>query len=225
MNTDHLTRQLTLIPMDTLDVPVTIIGCGAVGSFLALSLAKMGITQIEVFDHDVVSIENMSNQGFRFKDIGKQKAQALAEIVSDYTNVKLVCADRKFTQADMAGRKGIVISAVDSMKARQMIWDGLLNEYNMVKWLIDPRMSAEFFTLFCMNPADAKDRVTYAKNLFKDEDAVPTPCTAKSTVYTATLAAGLVVKTIKNLILNETYPRQIHWDIKAVENSMTMYAK
>ena len=35
----HLTRQLELIPVDTLNKPVHIIGCGAIGSFLGLQKA------------------------------------------------------------------------------------------------------------------------------------------------------------------------------------------
>ena len=33
---DHLTRQLDIIPLETLGQQVTIIGCGAIGSFLGL---------------------------------------------------------------------------------------------------------------------------------------------------------------------------------------------
>lgn len=223
INIEHLTRQLSLIPMSTLGVPVTIIGCGAIGSFLALSLAKMGITDITVYDHDKVSVENMSNQFFRFKDIGVYKTLALQHLVRDFTGVTIKAHATKFTPTHMHGLKGILVVAVDTMAARRMVFEATASQYNSLSYMIDPRMSAEFFTQFCINPHEAKDRLTYSKNLFSDDDAVPTPCTAKSTVYTATLAAGVVVKTIKNIILKEPYPRQTHWDINKVENTLTMY--
>lgn len=220
---EHLTRQISLIPMETLDVPVTIIGAGAIGSFAALSLAKMGVTNITVYDFDEVSIENMNNQFYRMKDIGTLKVLALRSLVAEFTGVQIIPKIRAFEPEDMAGLSGIVISAVDSMSARRMIFEATHDKFNNVKYIIDPRMSAEFFTQYCINPHVLKDRMTYEKNLFSDEDAIPTPCTAKSTIYTATLAAGIVVKTIKNIILNEAYPRQTHWDIKLVENTLTMY--
>ena len=60
----HLTRQLDVIPVEILDEPINIIGAGAVGSFTALTLAKMGFAQIAVWDDDVVSEENLNAQFF-----------------------------------------------------------------------------------------------------------------------------------------------------------------
>ena len=77
----HLTRQLDLIPLNVLNKPVTIIGCGAIGSFLGLQLAKMGMTNLTFFDHDTVSIENMSNQFYPRSAIGQNKASALYDML------------------------------------------------------------------------------------------------------------------------------------------------
>ena len=211
MNVDHLSRQLSLIPMDTLTVKVNIIGCGAIGSFLALSLAKMGITRIEMWDFDSVSIENMSNQFYRFADIGSPKAVALAGLVNDFTGVTPKPNISKLET--LAGLDGIVIVAVDTMAARKQLFESLAGNPHTIKLLIDPRMSAEMYQQYTVTTTEAHD--WYKKTLFTDEEGVATPCTAKSTVYTATLAAGLVVKTIKNFILKEDVPRNIQWDIKS----------
>ena len=45
------------------NTPVTIIGAGATGSWLALMLAKLGIQDITVYDFDVVEEHNVPNQG------------------------------------------------------------------------------------------------------------------------------------------------------------------
>lgn len=221
----HLTRQLDLIPVGTLGMPVTIIGCGAIGSFLGLQLAKMGLENITVFDHDEVSIENMSNQFFRFKDIGRNKAGALYSMILDFTGVPINYYRRKFgEQTTDAGKlHGIVVVAVDSMEARRMIYESIKATGFNVKYIIDPRMSAEFFTQFTINPFDPKDMETYEKALFSDADAVQERCTAKSTVYTASLAAGIVTKTIKNIMLKQAYPRVTHWNIASSNNPMVMF--
>lgn len=210
----HLTRQLDIIPLNVLNKPVTIIGCGAIGSFLGLQLAKMGMTNLAFFDHDTVSIENMSNQFFRFKDIGKTKSAALHDLVVDFTGVPTK-HNLKFETSHALTQAGIVVVAVDSMEARRMVYESIKEKNFKVDYIIDPRMSAEFFAMYVINPHDAKDQATYEKTLYSDEQAVPERCTAKSTVYTASLGAGLVTKAIKNILLKQQYPRNTQWDIAA----------
>ena len=211
----HLTRQLDLIPLQVLEKPVTIIGCGAIGSFLGLQLAKMGVTNLTLFDHDTVSVENMSNQFFPFSAIGVNKAEALAKMVGDFTGTTLSYVPEKFTAEDAVKLRGIVVVAVDSMEARRMVYESIKEKNFQVDYIIDPRMSAEFFAMYVINPHDAKDQATYEKTLYSDEQAVPERCTAKSTVYTASLGAGLVTKAIKNILLKQPYPRNTQWDIAA----------
>lgn len=220
----HLTRQLDLIPVGTLKMPVTIIGCGAIGSFLGLQLAKMGLTNLTFFDHDTVSIENMSNQFFMAKQIDKNKAQALSELIFEFTGFHgTPFMPRKFEAQDASKLLGLVVVAVDSMEARRMIYESI-KEYGFnVKYIIDPRMSAEFFTQYTINPFNPDDNVMYEKTLFDDKDGVQERCTAKSTVYTASLAAGIVTKTVKDILLKGTYPRTTHWDISSCQNPMVMF--
>ena len=83
-------RQLDIIPLDRLQsAHVTVIGCGAVGSFTAFTLAKMGIGNINVYDHDTVTAHNLPNQLFRVSDISRSKVQALAEIVRGFHGVEI----------------------------------------------------------------------------------------------------------------------------------------
>lgn len=224
LNHSHLTRQLDIIPIQTLGQQVTIIGCGAIGSFLGLQLAKMGLTQITAYDHDVVSIENMSNQFFRFTDINSNKADALHGLVYSFTNQAIASKPYKFEPQHASALAGIVVVAVDSMDARRMIYESIKAKGFAVKYIIDPRMSAEFYTQYTIDPWNEKDQVTYAKVLQSDADSVAERCTAKSTVYTASLAAGMVTKTIKNIMLAQDYPRIINWDISKSTNAMDMHA-
>jgi molybdopterin/thiamine biosynthesis adenylyltransferase len=216
----HLTRQFDLIPMDVLTQKIEIIGCGAIGSFVALNLAKMGATNICAWDPDTVSIENMSCQFFRFDDIGNNKALALKDLVKSFTGAAIGALPIPFDPGHAEALEGIVIAAVDDMKVRRQILESCGNR---VRYLIDPRMSAEFYAQYCIDPIKAKDVEMYRKTLYSNEEAVQERCTAKSTIYTATLAAGLVVKTVKDLLVGKPYPRTIQWDISAVSNPLLMY--
>lgn len=233
VNNEHLTRQLSIINSDKIqNQKIYIIGCGAIGSFAALELAKMGATKIEVWDNDIVSIENMSNQFFRFSDIGKNKAKALFDLVKDFTNVEIKFHETLFESGTgchsfFNDEDAIIISAVDSMKVRKLIADEITTNdlQDQVKYIIDPRMSAEAYLQFACETKIEKSIANYEKSLYSDESAVAERCTAKSTIYTATLAAGLVVKTVKNMIMGEAWPKNIQWNIKASQpDTLVMFA-
>ena len=116
----HLTRQMDIIPMNLLSEEITIIGAGAIGSFTALALAKMGFENLTVFDFDKIEIENMNCQFFPYSAIGMQKVMALKMMISQFANAEINVIDKPY---DKGTFKGIVISAVDSMKVRKLIWD------------------------------------------------------------------------------------------------------
>lgn len=207
---EHLTRQLDLIPMAALKYPVTVIGCGAIGSFATLALAKMGVENITVYDFDEVSIENMNNQFFRFKDIGSNKATALAALVEDFTGVKINAIPSKYETGDL---EGIVVVAVDSMDVRAQIFEQVITQPN-VRWLVDPRMSAEMYAQYVCRTQVEISKKFYEGYLYPDSEAIAERCTAKSTIYTATLAAGYVAKTVKDIITKGSVQSMVAWDIK-----------
>lgn len=58
-----------------------IIGCGSVGSTVAELLARLGITQISLYDFDVVSSHNLANQMFFDSDIKRLKVDAVKDMI------------------------------------------------------------------------------------------------------------------------------------------------
>src|SRR5690554_2378200 len=148
----HLIRQSDVIPAEVLAQKIHIVGAGAIGSMTSITLAKMGFINQTVWDFDEVSIENLSNQGYRFKDIGRAKVEALQDIVFDYSNHRIEIRKEKFEKQKLSG---IVISAVDSMAVRKQIWQSVKGSL-LVDYLIDPRMSLEYALMYTMNPNDKK---------------------------------------------------------------------
>lgn len=209
----HLTRQMDLIPVEVLDEPITIIGAGAIGSFTALALAKMGFENITVYDGDEIEVENMNCQFFRHSDIGKAKVDALYELVKDFTGVE-IDAYHRYYEGGMFN--GIVISAVDSMEVRKLIWDNHKEFAMNTKLVIDPRMGAETALCYAMKPMSEKDVESYAKTLYTDGEAVQERCTAKSTMYTVLSLSAHVAKVVKDFLCheNERYIRVMEWSLK-----------
>lgn len=214
-NKHHLLRQFDIIPQEKLALPVHIIGCGAIGSFTALALAKMGAEDITVYDMDQVDTVNMNCQFYRFSDIGKKKALALADLVEDFTGVEVLAVPTKVDASFAPRLKGIVILAVDSIDARREIFESIYKLGAGVQWFIDTRMGAEYYEQHCFNPYDEVEASKYRTTFHTDDNQAQAPCTAKSTVYTATLAAGMVSKTVKNILIDADFPRETFWNIKA----------
>ena len=210
-NMAHLTRQLDLIPLEVLGERINIIGAGAIGSFTALALAKMGFQNLHVWDDDKIEVENMSCQWFRLGDIGKSKAVALQEIVKDFSNTLITVNDKKYGGGQLPG---IVISAVDSMKARMLIWEQHRKVSPNTKAVIDPRMGAETALMYVMNPMSEKDQVSYEASLYTDDEALAERCTAKATMYTAMMLSGYACKTVKDIVTGGNYARSTMWSIR-----------
>lgn len=209
---EHLTRQLDLVPLEILGEKITIIGAGAIGGWVTLSLAKMGFSDITVYDYDKVDVVNLNSQFYRQGDVGEHKVSALQKLVKDFTGVSISATTMKYERGIFPG---IVIAAVDSMQVRKTIWENHANKAPFTKAIIDPRMGAESALLYVMRPMGAKDQKSYTKTLYSDQDAVAERCTAKSTIYTANLLSGLVVKAVKDLLTQPDYLRSAQWDIAA----------
>lgn len=216
----HLTRHIDIIHPDKLKEPIHIIGAGAIGSFTALMLAKMGATDITVWDDDTVSIENMSCQFYRFKDIGIAKTLALQNIILDFTGVKIKPIAMRWSSEVVQETRGLVISAVDSMDVRRELFNYCSNDYR-IRWFLDSRMGAETALLYVMRPSNSQDRTSYANSLYEEKNAVQERCTAKSTVYTANMLSGHLVKAVKDILVSEEYPRITQWHIGM--NEMQVY--
>lgn len=212
---EHLTRQMDIIPTDVLGTPITVIGAGAIGSWTVMALAKMGFCDITVYDFDKVEPVNLNAQVYGFHDVGRLKVHALHGAVKLATNIDIEVKAEPYEMQENRSARGIVIAAVDSMRARALIWNSLKAKAINCLAYIDPRMGAEEAMLYCMRPMHGADQKTYEKTLYSDRDAVQERCTAKATAYTALMLSGLVSKTVKDLLTGDnSYIRTCQWSIK-----------
>lgn len=206
----HLTRQLGILPVEYTETPIAIVGAGAMGSMIAMGLAKCGFSDMTVFDYDKVSVENQSCSMYRPKDIGRPKVEALAEIIKESSMVQIKTIEDKFGGNPA---RGVVFTAVDSMEARASIWMAHKRSKVTVMF-IDPRMSAEAGQIYAIRPSDDEDITVYEKTLHTDAEGVQEACTAKATMYTSYLLPGQCIKTLKSFLTgSEQYDRITLWDI------------
>jgi tRNA A37 threonylcarbamoyladenosine dehydratase len=203
-------RQMTIISPSALDnYKVTVIGVGGIGSPTVIALAKMGISQITVYDYDFVESHNLPNQIYRISDLGKPKVEALKEVVADYAGIDIVAKMERFENQQLSG---IVISGVDSMAARKTIWDKV--RYNVsVPMYIEARMGAEVCRIHSVKPLDPTNVRWYESTLYSDDDALDLPCTERAIIYTVFMISGLIVRQVKNFVNNQDVLKEIIFDL------------
>jgi molybdopterin/thiamine biosynthesis adenylyltransferase len=180
-------RHMELFDPHTFNTPITVIGCGATGSWLTLALAKLGITNITVWDYDIVEEHNIPNQVFGLPDVGESKVGQLYQHIEWTTGTKINIVNKAFTDARLSG---IVFLMVDSMKARKEIFDNSIKMKNAVKLLVEPRMGLNEGRIYNVNPTDLNHIKRYEDCWYSDEDAEVSACGTSQTVITTALTVS-----------------------------------
>lgn len=166
----NLNKHYEFFQPNSVKENIHIIGCGAIGSTLAFMLAKLGLTNITLYDEDVVESKNVANQMYRATDIGKQKTEALKDLLIEinpdiegsiklkgfYTNQRL---------------DGYVFLAVDSIDIRRKVVE--CNKFNTsVVAMFDFRMRLEDAQHYAADWSSMKMRDEFFASMdFTEEEA------------------------------------------------------
>lgn len=109
---------------------VAVCGLGGLGSNIAISLARVGIGKLILIDFDRVDISNLHRQQYKVTQIGKYKAQALAENLQEiapYLEVRAVTA--RITEEnymDLLHDADVICEAFDNAEAKAMLTNAVL---------------------------------------------------------------------------------------------------
>lgn len=201
------TRQSDLISQGKVSQPcVDIIGCGAIGSAVAMALAKMGVNKFYLFDNDRVSEENLPNQMYRIQDLTTLKVYTLREIMDSYNNdIILSAITRQYTNEPLSP---IVIVTTDSMSSRTIVWEQYLRQ-NQARIYIEARMGAEEGQVYTITSKSEENIKFYRERLYTDAETKPLPCTAKAIIYNVFMIASLVCRAYKAAVQGEPIPREM----------------
>lgn len=102
-------------------LPVTVVGVGAVGRQAALQLASLGVERLRLVDFDRVELTNVTTRSYAHADVGRLKVEATADAVRaiDPTIAVEAVPDRFRARLEL---EGAVFCCVDSISAREVIW-------------------------------------------------------------------------------------------------------
>jgi hypothetical protein len=202
-------RQLDILPPEKLCFPITVVGAGAIGSAAVATLAKMGCSDITVWDDDILAEHNISNQMSLAGEVGTNKTEALQNLVSLLSGTSIKARPERYRGQILSG---VVIAATDNMEARQEVWKrAKMNP--KIPLLIDARMGAEFARIYSVHPMNADETDFYEQNLYAAAEAERLPCSARAIIYCPTIIGGLIALQIKAHALGQPLKGEILFDL------------
>jgi sulfur carrier protein ThiS adenylyltransferase len=185
---DRYSRQKDIVPADRLaESKATVIGVGAIGRQVALQLTAIGVPWLQLVDHDSVELSNLASQGYMQINLGRPKVDATCELCRKINHdIEVHITFDRFRRSLSIGNT--LFCCVDSIGTRKLIWEAVKDKAH---FFADGRMSAEVLRI--LTACDIESRKHYPTTLFSAEEAYAGPCTAKTTIYCANIAAGLML--------------------------------
>ena len=212
---NRFARQADLVPQERLrEMLVTVIGVGAIGRQVALQLAAIGVTRLQLIDFDMVELTNVTTQGYLAGDVGQAKVEAtLAALQRIEPNAEVTPIVDRYRPNMTVG--AAVFCCVDSISARAAIWR---SAHHDCQFWCDGRMLGEVMRV--LTATDPDSRRHYSTTLFEQTDAEPGRCTARSTIYTANIAAGLMLHQFARWLRRQPVDRDVSLNLLASELSV-----
>lgn len=147
---------------------VILCGIGAIGSNLAVTLAKCGVGELTIIDFDRVDIQNIGTQAYGIDDIGSLKIDALESML--YTTAAMAAVNKskgtlaQSTVQKLLKRKGLIIDCLDNSSARRIVYEyakamsspclhaGVNDEFGEIRWNESYRVPSDHGLDICNYP-------------------------------------------------------------------------
>jgi molybdopterin/thiamine biosynthesis adenylyltransferase len=208
------TRHLTMFdPTVWGDRRVDILGLGASGSMTAQLVARLGVQNLHLHDHDVIGDHNIANQMYPMAAIGRGKAETCRDLLKAATGIEPTihgkCEGPAQSIEDELG--DIVFLCLDSMSARAGVVKDRLRMKPTTQLVIDPRMGVEEFRVYNFCPYRMSEVRAWEATITDDSETQENACQTRTTIgATAAIVAGLAVHQMlqwyrRNIVRDNAY--------------------
>jgi sulfur carrier protein ThiS adenylyltransferase len=184
----------------------------------ALQLAAIGARRIQLIDFDAVDAANVTTQGYSADEIGQLKIEAAAAAIArmdSQVQVERIC-DRYRSKIRIGEA---VFSCVDSISSREAIWRSVNDRCSF--WADGHMLGEVLRVLAAASRSDREHYEHYATTLFAQAAAQPGSCTSRSTIYAASIAAGLMVHQFTRWLRAVPLERDVILNLLAAEWSVS----
>lgn len=200
-------RQTGLFDPKKHSKPILVVGVGGIGGATTLALAKMGLREINVWDHDTVEKHNQPNQLYGPKSLGIDKVESLFYIVEQLSGVEIGNEPHRWDGSSL--NEHVLISAVDSMEARATIYKLWLR--TKIPWLVDGRIGSQVIRVLATN---RKNHKHYAETIVSSEKVAPVPCTQAAIIDVMFSVASLVTRATRLILTRKPVEPDLIYDHK-----------
>lgn len=111
---------------------VSILGCGGLGSNIAMTLARCGVGEIYIYDFDKVEYSNLNRQNYDLEDLGSSKVfQTKKKIEETIPYTKVVANDLIISEANLgeiSKKTDVFIEAFDKKEMKSLVFDYFLGK-------------------------------------------------------------------------------------------------
>ncbi len=180
---------------------VGIAGLGGLGSNIALSLARVGVSKLVLIDFDIVEPSNLNRQQYYVSHIGMNKTHALKDLISKINPFVEVITHEiyldKTNVADIFSECSIVCEAFDNTLSKSMIINEAGNSLKDKKIICGSGMAG-------MHSSNLIKTVKFANNLyicgdFTNEAKIGQGLMAPRVAICANHEANLALRLLMNL--------------------------
>ena len=209
---DRDLRQRSIVPPERLAAcDATIVGVGSIGRQVAIQLAALGVPRLQLIDFDQVEPVNLAVQAYFTEDLDRAKVHATAEVCHRLNpQAQLTVHESRFRRHMAVG--DLLFCCVDSIETRALIWESVRDR---VRFFADGRMAAEIIRV--LTACDEPSRRHYPTTLFDAESAHRGACTTQSTIFTANIAAGLMIEQFTRFLRGLAVDDDVQFNLLAME--------
>ena len=209
---NDFSRQANILNPEEFNRPIHIIGAGATGSWVAFTLAKMGLSNITVYDFDEVGMHNLPNQMFGLSDIDKNKALSIRNIIRRFTGFNIKAKTQKVEGGQPL--QGIVFMLTDTMKSRKDIYNMSIKNNPNIDLLIETRMDLRGGRIYAIDPKNRYMCKQYEGTFYSDDEAEVSACGVSQTVLPTALAiTSHAIWKLLNYINGEPFSHETIMDL------------
>ena len=201
-----LSRHISVFNPTAVKNDIHIIGVGATGSFVAMMLARMGVPVINIYDFDDVEIHNIPNQYYDNGDLGKLKAEALADKLRLINpNITVNVGKEAVTPEDVSKMSGYLFSLVDSMKVRKELWEAAKANKDLINvW--ESRLGSDQARVYSLPIEEGLDYSKYEQDFYDDDNAEVSACGTSITVLPVVMqTAALMIVQFIDMVMERPY--------------------
>lgn len=178
----------------------------------------LGIRDMLLIDDDKVEPHNKPSQMYRMKDIWRPKSESLCEIVKEFTDCNVNYVIDKIPVKGHEREKlpfDVIVSAVDSMSARMLVWDSIVKRNVGCKLFIDGRIGGQDLSIITVtNTCDQSQIESYEKTISSDEKAAQLTCTAQSVIDIGFLISSQISRLVRLHFTGKSIPREIMFNVE-----------